>query len=227
MCYPHDTLEILVRSIFMSNFVPPIDKFVESGEASTQEAGLLEIKIKPVDNRSLFEKLLDQKAAKEEAYNEATKFSNLIRRLDNDELDFLASVNERKAQAESTKRREVETAIRKFKEAQKKLDELQPQVVLLESKPDSAAVSINASSGSFPNKHTNTKRRMPIVSGVVKKKNKKIKPDGAAKGQNPPSDNLLWYATGEQPKDTQGSESGIPQTKDGPKLISYDSSDAE
>ncbi|ORY75145.1 N-terminal domain of NEFA-interacting nuclear protein NIP30-domain-containing protein [Protomyces lactucae-debilis] len=76
----------------------------------------------PPDNRSLFEKLQQQKAAKEEAFQEANRFSSLIRRLDNDEVDFLADVQEQKQREESMKRRRTEQALSDFRAAQRKED---------------------------------------------------------------------------------------------------------
>src|SRR5271155_4674613 len=62
----------------------------------------------PNDKRSLFEKLSEQKAKKQEAFEEATKFStlqctsillnvgNLIKRLDDSESDFLSHLQAEK-----------------------------------------------------------------------------------------------------------------------------------
>jgi hypothetical protein len=74
------------------------------------------------DHRSLFEKLQQQKAAKEEAFQEANRFNSLLRRLDNDEVDFLVGVQEQKEKEDRIKRRRTEEALSAFRIAQQAED---------------------------------------------------------------------------------------------------------
>lgn len=112
---------------------------------------------KVVDNRSLYEKLQEQKAAKEEAINEANKFSNLIRRLDNDEIDFLAGVHEQKEAEEARRRTERLEAIEDFRKAQAAVDTL--------SRNDTAPRVIT---------ETTNKRKAPIGVRKIQKNKKKV-----------------------------------------------------
>jgi hypothetical protein len=70
----------------------------------------------PNDKRSLFDKLADIKAKKQEAFEEAYKFSrsyifpqlilgNLIKRLDDDESDFLTRLQRERTKEEQEKKR--------------------------------------------------------------------------------------------------------------------------
>ncbi|KAG0339499.1 hypothetical protein BG000_001989 [Podila horticola] len=52
----------------------------------------------PYDPRTLYERLQEQKQKKDDAFAEATKFGNLIHRIDNDEFDFLSTLESEEAQ---------------------------------------------------------------------------------------------------------------------------------
>lgn len=123
-------------------------------------------RFEPVDNRSLFEKLQEQKAAKEDALLEATKFSNLIRRLDNDEIDFLAGVNEQKAKDNAARKREQERAIERFRTAQREVDSLQK---LLALEKDSAISRKRGVTDIAADRKVESKRRQLKVTGIVKR----------------------------------------------------------
>ncbi|ORX96871.1 hypothetical protein K493DRAFT_314305 [Basidiobolus meristosporus CBS 931.73] len=62
------------------------------------------------DSRPLFERLAEQRTLKEEALMEAAKFSNLIHRIDDDEFDFLKTLDddERKKKLEVLKEEQEE-----------------------------------------------------------------------------------------------------------------------
>ncbi|GAO49044.1 hypothetical protein SAICODRAFT_25499 [Saitoella complicata NRRL Y-17804] len=88
--------------------------------AKARVAGLQERNKEPkesVDDRSLFDRLQENKLKKEEARMEAAKFSNLIRRLDDDEVDFLADVQEQKRREDREKREEMEREMDAFRRA--------------------------------------------------------------------------------------------------------------
>ncbi|RKP22764.1 NEFA-interacting nuclear protein NIP30 [Syncephalis pseudoplumigaleata] len=56
----------------------------------------------PYDPRPLYEKLQEQKQKKEDAFQEATRLANLVHRLDDDEIDFLQTIqSEEKAREKS------------------------------------------------------------------------------------------------------------------------------
>ncbi|KAJ3296792.1 hypothetical protein HK104_001208 [Borealophlyctis nickersoniae] len=65
------------------------------------------------DPRPLYEKLAEKKRLEEEAFNEKMKFSNLVKRLDEEEFEFLANYDEQEA------RRQREIALNDQKELEK------------------------------------------------------------------------------------------------------------
>lgn len=72
------------------------------------------------EEKSLFEVLQANKAAKQAAFEEANRLSNQFRALDDDEVDFLEEVQEKERQEEERKRRELEEGLDKFRQAQNK-----------------------------------------------------------------------------------------------------------
>jgi hypothetical protein len=81
----------------------------------------------PNDKRTLFDKLAEVKAKKQEAFEEATKFStslhdnlikgNLIKRLDDDESDFLTSLQSELSKEERAKRERESQEINAFRKS--------------------------------------------------------------------------------------------------------------
>ncbi|KAK4125561.1 hypothetical protein N657DRAFT_669837 [Parathielavia appendiculata] len=70
--------------------------------------------------KSLYEVLQANKAAKQAAFEEAHRLRNQFRALEEDEVQFLEEVRERKRREEEEARREVERGLQAFKEAQRK-----------------------------------------------------------------------------------------------------------
>lgn len=68
--------------------------------------------------KSLFDVLQANKAAKEAAFEEANKIKNQFRALDDDEIDFLDDVRARERAAEEKIRLETSEGLRAFREAQ-------------------------------------------------------------------------------------------------------------
>ncbi|KAK3987589.1 N-terminal domain of NEFA-interacting nuclear protein NIP30-domain-containing protein [Cladorrhinum sp. PSN332] len=66
--------------------------------------------------KSLYEVLQANKAAKQAAFEEASKLKNQFRALDDDEIEFLDEVRVKKREEEEKRRREVEEGLRKFRE---------------------------------------------------------------------------------------------------------------
>ncbi|KAK3952474.1 N-terminal domain of NEFA-interacting nuclear protein NIP30-domain-containing protein [Pseudoneurospora amorphoporcata] len=69
------------------------------------------------EQKSLYEVLQANKAAKQAAFEEANKIKNQFRALDDDEIEFLQGVAERKRREEKERRKEEEGGLRKFKDA--------------------------------------------------------------------------------------------------------------
>ncbi|KAI2621824.1 hypothetical protein GGR54DRAFT_83131 [Hypoxylon sp. NC1633] len=71
------------------------------------------------ENRSLFDILQANKAAKQAAFEEQNRIRNQFRALDDDEIDFLDGVRDGVRSEEERVRRETEDRLRGFREAQK------------------------------------------------------------------------------------------------------------
>lgn len=71
--------------------------------------------------KSLYEVLQANKAAKQAAFEEANKIKNQFRPLDDDEVEFLDGVRERRRAEEEELRRETEEGLRGFRELQSKV----------------------------------------------------------------------------------------------------------
>ncbi|ENN70654.1 hypothetical protein HUJ04_005086 [Dendroctonus ponderosae] len=93
----------------------------------------------PYDNRSLFERLQEQKQKKDLEYEEAHKLKNMIKGLDDDEVEFLDLVDRTKLAADRKKEIEEEQELRDYRNRvsilqEKSIDErLQADIVV--SKP--------------------------------------------------------------------------------------------
>ncbi|KAG9255139.1 N-terminal domain of NEFA-interacting nuclear protein NIP30-domain-containing protein [Emericellopsis atlantica] len=69
--------------------------------------------------RSLYDVLQENKAAKEAAFAEQAKLSNQFQMLNEDDVDFLDEVREKKRQEEERLRKETEEGLKRFREQQK------------------------------------------------------------------------------------------------------------
>lgn len=73
------------------------------------------------EEKSLYEVLQANKAAKQAQFEEASKLKNQFRALDDDEVEFLDGVRERRRAEEERLRRETEEGLRGFRELQSKI----------------------------------------------------------------------------------------------------------
>ncbi|XP_028136105.1 PSME3-interacting protein isoform X1 [Diabrotica virgifera virgifera] len=94
----------------------------------------------PYDNRSLYEKLQEQKQKKDLEYEEAHKLKNMIKGLDDDEIEFLDLVDRTKTEADRKKEQEEEQELRDYRNRvsilqEKSIDErLQAEIVVNKTK---------------------------------------------------------------------------------------------
>lgn len=72
------------------------------------------------EGKSLYEVLQANKAAKQAAFEEATKIRNQFRSLDEDEVGFLDEVREKKRKEDEGRKKEIEDGLKGFKEMQKR-----------------------------------------------------------------------------------------------------------
>lgn len=73
------------------------------------------------EEKSLYEVLQANKAAKQAQFEEASKLKNQFRALDDDEVEFLDGVRERRRAEEERLRRETEEGLKGFRELQSKI----------------------------------------------------------------------------------------------------------
>ncbi|KAI0110215.1 hypothetical protein F4814DRAFT_395890 [Daldinia grandis] len=71
------------------------------------------------ENKTLFDILQANKAAKQAAFEEKTRISNQFRALDDDEIDFLESMRDERRVEEEKVKRETEERLASFRQAQK------------------------------------------------------------------------------------------------------------
>lgn len=83
----------------------------------------LELPEEPYDSRSLYERLQEQKNKRDAEYEEAHKLKNMIKGLDDDEVEFLDLVDRTKLEEERKKHMEEEKEMRDFKAAVASLQE--------------------------------------------------------------------------------------------------------
>ncbi|XP_053677818.1 PSME3-interacting protein [Anopheles nili] len=119
------------------------------------------------DPRSLYERLQEQKQKKDSEFEEAHKLKNMIKGLDDDEVEFLDLVDKNRMQAERQAHMEEQKMLNEFREKvatlqEKQLDEQIQQHV---SKPKPAKPSMSS----------NRLSQKQILAGVVRKR--KLEPD--------------------------------------------------
>merc|ERR1712083_441249 len=73
------------------------------------------------DPRSLFEQLEEHRVKKQEDWDESHKLKNQIRGLDDDESDFLSTVDRLKSEEERKRIREERLALEEYRKSQDKL----------------------------------------------------------------------------------------------------------
>ncbi|CAH0059726.1 unnamed protein product [Clonostachys solani] len=71
------------------------------------------------EEKSLYEILQDNKAAKQAAFEEQSRLKNQFRALDDDEIEFLDEVRQKKRKEEQAVKRETEEGLKAFRAAQK------------------------------------------------------------------------------------------------------------
>lgn len=69
----------------------------------------------PYDPRTLYERLKEQRDRKEAEFEEATRFGNLVHRLDNEEAHFLDEMTEDRRKKERALEAEEAAALERFR----------------------------------------------------------------------------------------------------------------
>lgn len=116
-----------------------------------------------VDNRSLYDRLKEQKDKKELDFEETHKLKNMIRGLDDDEVDFLDMVDKNRLEAE--KRQKMEE-LKELKEFREKSATLHSAIDLKER----LSADLNGSTKSKPSQIMGRPSQKSILSGMIKKR---------------------------------------------------------
>lgn len=160
------------------------------------------------EEKSLYDVLQANKAAKQAAFEEASKLKNQFRALDDDEVEFLDGVRERRRAEEERVRRETEEGLRGFRE--------------LQSKVVSTAA---AGEGEAPEGKGEGAAEGGSWSVGRKRKRRKDEPDGVLKGlkrrSSAAADGVEGAKAREEGKDVASAEVGAQDAHDtqepGPK----------
>lgn len=116
----------------------------------------------PVDHRSLYDRLQEQKQKKDLEYEEAHKLKNMIKGLDDDEIEFLDLVDRTKMAADRKKNLEEEQELHDYRNRVANLQER-----AMENKLQ-AELAVNKPKGT---NNSNRLSQHKLLKGVVLKKN--------------------------------------------------------
>nr|XP_014100677.1 PSME3-interacting protein [Bactrocera oleae]XP_014100678.1 PSME3-interacting protein [Bactrocera oleae] len=129
----------------------------------------------PYDGRSLFERLKEQKMKKDLEYEEAHKLKNLIRGLDDDEVQFLELVDQNKIDAEK----------KQIQDERKELQEFRDRVATLQEETADKKLQSEIKTGKLtkiPNTGTTARPSQKSLLGLgIKRKNGEIACSSSAK----------------------------------------------
>ncbi|KAL1513711.1 hypothetical protein ABEB36_003084 [Hypothenemus hampei] len=114
----------------------------------------------PYDNRSLYEKLQEQKQKKDLEYEEAHKLKNMIKGLDDDEIEFLDLIDRTKLAADRKKHIEEE----------KELNDYRNRVAILQEKSIEEKLQADKVIAKPKVPVTNKLNQQKLLKGVVVKK---------------------------------------------------------
>ncbi|XP_029038878.1 PSME3-interacting protein isoform X1 [Osmia bicornis bicornis] len=128
------------------------------------------------DPRSLYERLQEQKNKRDSEYEEAHKLKNMIKGLDDDEVEFLDLVDRTKLEEERKKNLEEEKEMRDFKAAVASLQEKSLNEKLKQELKNPQIVNKNVSSGS------SRTSQLKLLAGVVVKRSEKQKQGDITRG---------------------------------------------
>lgn len=134
----------------------------------------------PYDPRSLYERLQEQKNKRDADYEEAHKLKNMIKGLDDDEVEFLDLVDRTKLEEERKKNLEEEKEMRDFKAAVASLQEKSLDEKLKQELRNPQATAKNTASG--------RSSQLKLLAGVVIKRPEKQK-QGVKRKLSPSDEN--------------------------------------
>ncbi|XP_038113031.1 PSME3-interacting protein isoform X3 [Culex quinquefasciatus] len=151
------------------------------------------------DSRSLYDRLQEQKNKKDMEYEEAHKLKNMIKTLDDDEVEFLDLVDKNKINAERQAHIEEQKEMNEFRQKVATLQEkrLEEQIQQQISKPKPTKTPIASSRMS----------QKKILAGVVVKKRKHEEEPSSTSVEEKKPENVTEPAKPEASKATQSGKS--------------------
>jgi len=122
----------------------------------------------PVDNRSLWERLEEQKQKKQLDWDEEHKFKNQIRGLNDDEVDFLDKIDDIRTDVE---RKRILDERKELEDFEKRQQELREKELLERLELEKKSVIKKPST---TNQSTNKNNQLKLLAGAVKRKSEKV-----------------------------------------------------
>ncbi|KAK5091228.1 hypothetical protein LTR05_001409 [Lithohypha guttulata] len=118
--------------------------------------------------KSLYEHLQDQKAAKQEAFEEATKLRNQFRPLDESEVEFLEGIKHKERVELASVRNDTAEQLRAFRKEQAAAEQLGPDIV------EGQAQHHTSNDGKSVWKATKKRRRLDADEQTERPKSQKV-----------------------------------------------------
>ncbi|KAI1214237.1 uncharacterized protein F4807DRAFT_118588 [Annulohypoxylon truncatum] len=159
-----------------------VQRELEADRRRREEARRAQVEGGAGGERSLFEVLQANKAAKQAAFEEQNRIRNQFRALDDDEIEFLEGVRDERREEEERVKRETEERLARFREAQKKSvsgpsvsadggDDGEGEVVADDAKNDDGGVGVEDPVGwaGVGKKRKRDKESKSIVKGVKRR----------------------------------------------------------
>ncbi|KAA0199556.1 hypothetical protein HAZT_HAZT007341 [Hyalella azteca] len=114
----------------------------------------------PVDNRTLYHRLEEQRLRKQEEYEDAHRLKNMVRGLEDDEIEFLEMVDRTKMEQEKKVRDEESSALSDFRKRRAEIEMARASELV-------SAVT-HSSSGTSSRNKTNSQKS--LLSAAIKRK---------------------------------------------------------
>lgn len=161
----------------------------------------------PPDNRSLFHRLEEQKLKKQEEYDDAHKLKNMVRGLEDDEVQFLDLVDQTKMEQEKKVREEEVSALSEFRKRRAEMEL---------ARSSELVASVQTSSGSTVPKPAKNSQKL-LLSAVVKRKSDHSEMTASVKrkrSENSENGDAHCELSAEQNTDLNGKPADIRQGTD-------------
>ncbi|KAI0892471.1 hypothetical protein F4806DRAFT_231469 [Annulohypoxylon nitens] len=152
-----------------------VQRDLEADRRRREEARRAQVEGGAGGERSLYDVLQANKAAKQAAFEEQNRIRNQFRALDDDEIEFLDDVQEKRREEEERVKRETEERLAKFREAQKKGasgpagGEGEGEDVVDDAKNEDTAIEDPVSWSGAGKKRKRDKESKSIVKGVKRR----------------------------------------------------------